>query len=73
MAIEENRLLKSEMVLHGDSITSLAEYLGIAHQTLSRKISGAADFTQSEMNKIKKRYQLSDEKYVLIFSKKGVS
>lgn len=66
-----NRLLRAEMVLNGDNLNTLSDYLGIAHQTLSRKISGKADFTQSEMNKIKERYNLSDEKFGQIFSKVG--
>lgn len=72
MNSESNRLLKSEMALFGDNLASLAEFLGIAHQTLSRKISGKADFTQSEMTKIKERYKLSNEKFAKIFAK-GVS
>ena len=66
-----NRLLRAEMVLNGDNLKTLSEFLGIAHQTLSRKISGKADFTQSEMNMIKERYHLSDEKFGQIFSKVG--
>lgn len=66
-----NRLLRAEMVLNGDNLNTLSDYLGIAHQTLSRKISGKADFTQSEMNKIKERYNLSDERFGQIFSKEG--
>ena len=67
-----NRLLKAEMILYGDNLNTLSEYLGIAHQTLSRKISGKADFTQSEMIKIKERYKLSDEDFGKIFTKEGV-
>lgn len=66
-----NRLLKAEMALYGDNLKTLSDFLGIAHQTLSRKISGKADFTQSEMNMIRCRYQLSDEKFGQIFSKEG--
>ncbi len=64
-----NRLLKAEMALHGDSLKVLSEHLGITHQTLSRKISGIVDFTQTEMSTIKKRYELSDEKFAQIFTK----
>lgn len=64
-----NRMLKSEMVLYGDTIETLATCLGIVRQTLSRKMSGEYDFTQTEMSLIKERYNLSDEKFVKIFAK----
>lgn len=62
--------LKSKMNLYGDdTINSLADYLGIARQTLSRKLSGEADFTQTEMSLIKIRYNLTDEEFTQIFAK----
>jgi hypothetical protein len=57
------------MVLYGDNMESLAAYLGINRATLSRKISSEADWKQREMIMIKERYNLSDEKYVQIFTK----
>lgn len=63
----DNRLLRSTMVLHGDTINELARYLGIAHQTLSRKIQGKADFTQSEIVAIKARYRLDGETLAEMF------
>lgn len=68
-----NRLLKAQMVLHGDNLNTLSAYLGIAHQTLSRKISGEADFKQKEMEMIRDRYNLSDEMFVRIFTKEGIA
>lgn len=65
----DNRVLKSEMVLHGDTIKKLAEYLDLAEQTLSRKINGKADFTQTEMSRIRKRYDLDNETFARIFLK----
>lgn len=62
------RLLKAEMILYGDNLESLAEYLGMTRQTLSRKIKEAT-FTQEEMTKIKIRYNLTDEKFAQIFTK----
>lgn len=63
----DNRLLRSTMVLHGDTINELARHLGIAHQTLSRKIQGKADFTQSEIVAIKARYRLDNETLAEMF------
>lgn len=65
----ENRNLLSEMVLHGDSIDDLAEFLNINRVTLSRKIKYESDFKQSEMNMIRARYQMSDETFAKVFKK----
>lgn len=62
------RFLKAEMIIYGDDLNSLGEFLGMTRQTLSRKIKEGT-FTQDEMNKIKNRYNLSDEKFVQIFTK----
>lgn len=62
------RFLKAEMIIFGDDLNSLAQYLGMARQTLARKMKEAT-FTQDEMNKIKNRYDLSDERFVQIFTK----
>lgn len=63
------RLLRSKMTLHGDTFESLGVYLGLSRQTISKKVSGEADFTQTEMSMIKTRYQLSDEEFAQIFTK----
>lgn len=63
-------MLRSKMSLYGDNtLDSLADYLGIARQTLSRKLNGEADFTQTEMSMIKIRYNLTDEEFTQIFTK----
>lgn len=63
------KLLKSEMVLHDDTNSSLAEALEISPQTLSAKINETkgAEFTQREMKKIRTRYKLPDSKFLDIF------
>lgn len=67
------RLFRSKMSLYGDdTLDSLAEHLGIARQTLSKKINGEADFTQTEMSKIKIRYQLTYEEFSQIFTKESL-
>ena len=66
--------LKVEMIRHGDTGKDLANALGITRQTLSRKFnSNDADFTQSEIAAIQKRYQLSGERVTEIFFAKNVS
>lgn len=66
----ENRMLRAEMALYGDTIESLADYLNIHRVTCSRKLAGLSDFNQTEMSMIKSRYKLTDEKFAQIFGKK---
>ena len=61
------RLLKSKMLLYGDTQSSLAKYLGVAYPTLNRKIKGTGDFLQSEIKSIALRYELTPEEIELIF------
>lgn len=67
--MHNERMLRSKMTLNGDTQEKLAAYLGITRQTLSKKISGEYDFTQTEMSLIKNRYELSDEEFAQIFTK----
>lgn len=69
------KLLRSEMVLHDDTNTTLASALGISPQSLSSKMNetNGAEFTQGEISKIRSRYGLTDEKVIAIFFSKSVS
>ncbi len=62
-------LLRSIMVLHDDTNAKLADYLGITQNRLSAKMNewNGAEFTQSEICKIKERYELDAEKINEIF------
>lgn len=52
-------LLRSIMVLNGDTNATLAEYLGITEQSVSNKINeNGSEFKQGEISKIKVRYNL---------------
>lgn len=62
--------LKAKMIINNDIGMTLAKALGISESTLSSKINGKAEFTRSEMAKIKERYQLSPEEIDDIFFKK---
>lgn len=65
----KNNYLKSKIVLHGETNEDLAKVLGITVQTMSKKISGQTDFTQTEMNIIREHYNLTDSEYVEMFKK----
>ena len=70
----DKRKLESVMKLYGDTGNDLAAYLGIARSTFSLKINeNGAEFTQSEITKIKKRYDLSADDINHIFFETKVS
>lgn len=67
--------LEAVMRLNGDNGTTLAKHLGMARSTFSAKINETkgAEFTQSEIGKIKEKYGLSDADTIDIFFDKKVS
>lgn len=69
------KLLESVMKLHGDTGGSLARFLGIARSTFSAKLNetNGAEFTQSEITSIKKKYSLDAESIDKIFFASKVS
>lgn len=61
-------LLRSVMVLRGDTNKTLAEYLGISEKSVNDKINEkGTEFKQGEIAAIKKRYSLTDEQVGDIF------
>lgn len=61
-------MLRSIMVLHGDTIRDLAEYLGLTPQSTSDKINErGTEFKQGEIAMIKERYNLSADQVDDIF------
>lgn len=61
-------LLKSVMVLHGDTIQDLAQFLVITPQSVSAKINErGTEFKQGEIAAIKERYNLSADQVEAIF------
>ena len=61
-------LLKSVMVLNGDTVRDLAKYLGKTPQSISDKINErGTEFKQGEIALIKERYNLSAEQVESIF------
>lgn len=69
------KLLRSKMVLFGDTNNSLAEALGLSAQRLSEKINerNGAQFTQGEIEIIRSRYSLTSQEVIDIFFTKEVS
>ena len=62
------KLLRSVMVLHGDTNATLAEFLGITEQSVSNKINeNGTEFKQGEISKIKARYNLDSDMVDRIF------
>ena len=61
-------LLRSIMVLHGETNKDLADLLGISEQSVSGKINEkGTEFKQGEIAKIKDHYNLSPEQVESIF------
>lgn len=62
-------LFKSKMKLFGDTNASLAAAISISAQRLSAKINetGGAEFVQSEIDKIRIRYDLTPDEVNNIF------
>jgi hypothetical protein len=61
-------LLRSVMVLNGDTNKSLAAYLAISEKSMNDKINeNGTEFKQSEIAAIKQRYNLTSEKVDAIF------
>ncbi len=68
-------VLESIMKLNGDNGTTLAAFLGIARSTFSTKINetNGAEFTQSEIRRIKEKYNLTAQEIDTIFFESKVS
>lgn len=61
-------LLRSIMVLNGDTNKSLAAFLNISERSVNDKInSNGTEFRQSEITAIKDRYNLPPEQIIAIF------
>ena len=63
----KTNLLKSKMVLHGDTLTTLAEILNTTVRTCWCRVNGKTSFKPEDIKKIKERYSLSDSEVADIF------
>ena len=61
--------LRSYMVLHEDTMETLAEYLGISRQTLSARMNGHSRFKLDEIMLIADKYKLQSNEIMEIFFK----
>lgn len=63
-----SQMLRSIMVLHGDTNKDLAELIGKTEQSVSNKMNEkGTEFTQGEIAKIKAKYNLTAEEVEAIF------
>ncbi len=69
----KKNLLEAKMKIFGDTQSDLAEVIGISVATFNYKLNGKSEFTQSEIQKIRERYNLTDEEVVEIFFDSVVS
>lgn len=69
----QKNILFSKMALFGDSIETLADYLGITRQTLTQKIEGKSQFKRNEIQLIAARYKLTPDEVYAIFLAEGES
>lgn len=60
-------MLRSKMVLNGDTYKSLADGMKINTATFSNKINNKANFSKLEMQYIKEKYNLTAEDFVEMF------
>ena len=64
----KKELLRSIMVLHGDTNKDLADYLGISEPSVSNKINeNGTEFKQGEIRMIRDRYNLTSDQVDSIF------
>ena len=67
MYVPDERLLRSKMVLFGDSVNDLCKYLNQTRQTLHNKMRGGTMFTIRDIRAISYRYSLTNDEIVKIF------
>jgi len=59
--------LKVEMLRHGDTCGELAKALGFSSVSMTSRLKGKTDFTRTEIEIIRDRYDLSADRIVEIF------
>lgn len=60
-------LLNYKIKTKGDTIKNLAEDLGLHYNTVTLKLNGKLQFTQSEIKFLALRYELTPEEITKIF------
>lgn len=65
--------LRAQMARYGDTCQSLADAMNVALSTISKKINNEREFTQKEIDFIKRRYNLTPDEVDLIFFAQSVA
>lgn len=60
-------MLRSKMVLNSDTYQTLADEMKMDKATFSNKINNKANFSKSEMQYIKEKYNLTAKEFVEMF------
>ena len=63
----QSKLFRSMMVLNDDTLSTVAEYLGITRQTLAEKLQGTSEFKQTEIDRLITKWNLTPHEVVQIF------
>lgn len=66
-------LFKYHMAKYGDSVGSLAKFLGISASRASMKVNARADFWKNELVAIKSRYKMTLDDFNAVFFDEKVS
>lgn len=61
------KVMRSAMILGGDTQESLAKYLGLTRQTVNKKVNGKVPFNADEIEGIVRRYSLTNDALLAIF------
>ena len=69
----KKNVLESKMKLHGDLQIDLAEAIGTSVVAFNYKLNGKREFTPTEIQKIRERYNLTDDEVMIIFFDRDVS
>lgn len=59
--------VKGMVMSKGSSCGKLAKELGITPTTLSTRLSGKTEFSKSELDTVKRVYNLSNDEFIEIF------
>lgn len=61
------RAFRAKMEYFGDTYESLATFLGLSLQSVSNKVNGNYPFNQTEISKLKEKWNLTNDEVNEIF------
>lgn len=65
--MEKKNKKKLKDAMNGDNFSELEKILGLKHAAISRRLNGHVDFSQPELQKIAKHYNLNESQIIDIF------